>query len=195
MPLFKWTAFYHDDVSLYDWSISNTDIWANQAAFLADFNPWNTKYMACCPPHIHAINLQYQDLAGGMPLVVLGPGVITNTVGTAPVGGTYPTADGWLWKGYGGPVNKGRSDYLFHGISSDYSADSNFWDPANAQLLALALENFHFLKQFRPVASPVRGYPIVAPPEIFTSYLIDPYIRLRRVGRPFHRGGQGLRSR
>lgn len=194
MPLYKITAFFHDEVGNYGWSFSSYRIEADVADVVSALDTFLADLMVPTSLSVYLDGCAVADQAGGVPSRFVPSTAFTNNHGTAG-GRPYPIADGLMWEGYGGAVNKGRSDWLFHGISQAFSASFNQWDLTLADLIALNAAAVLYFLQFRSVISPVKGYPVVAPPAAFNTWRLNPFIRLRRVGRPLSRGGQGLRSR
>jgi hypothetical protein len=194
MSLRKTTLFFSDSISGYGWSMSNYNVYPSEAATLAAADAFVQAYLAVCTSSIHLLGMQAIRPGQSLPTVFEPPAAFTFAAGIA-AGDHYPSADGLLFEGYGGVVNRGRSDWLMHGIARSYAVNSNIWNITHADLVALGAAAFAWFDQYRKVASPVLGFPAVDPPEPFDTYELNPFIRLRRTGRSFQHGGQGLHSR
>lgn len=191
---FKIVLNYEDAVSGFGWSTRTYRDEVSFAAAKGRADVWNSAYLLACSTQVILRGAQIREDVVGTPTVfydLSGFANVAGAIGIPPL----PSADGILWEGYGGGVNKGRSDFLLHGIPRSYQLDSNSWDLTTGTLVVLDAACLFYFQQYRPAVSPVLGFPIVSPPTNFVAGGWNPYIRLRRTGRPFLAGGQGLRSR
>lgn len=194
MPRYKITAFYHDLVGNYGWSFSSFRQEASDAACVIALDGFNDQLMSISSTKVFMDGALVADQAGGVPSRFHPSTDFTTPQGTDPAD-PNPMADGLMFQGYGGAVAKGRSEWLFHGIADGYLASYNQWDVVGAPMPAVLAAAAVYFLQYRPNASPVHAYPIVDPPQPFFTWRWNNFVRLRRVGRPLSRGGQGLRTR
>jgi hypothetical protein len=194
MPVYKIIGFWHDTVSGFGWSNLNHRSEIDVPSAFASFDTWNDFYLSGASNQVVLDGCQVEDVAGGQPTNFRPKAAFTTAIGQVAAV-PFPTADGLLYSGYGGPVNKGQVNWLLHGYPRTTALDSNRWNLADATIGFLRTASDAYFRQYRKAVSPVHGWPIINPPAAFPLSNIDAYIRLRRVGRPFLHGGQGLRNR
>jgi hypothetical protein len=184
---------YENTASHLGWTVSTVVEAADAVAAQALADPWNTKYLACCPPSTFIKDCRVSDVGLWSDMRIFSPAGFAHAIGTNA--GTYlvPIAECILLTGSNdNPFVLQRSRWHLHGISTALILDSGELDQSDTSLIALLVASFDYLMAYRKADTPVHHLPKNDPPVTFASFSAEgPFVR--RVGNPFFLAGQRAR--
>ncbi len=159
------------------------------AALFALMDTWNTATCAIRSENIVVVSGWISDVDVYRDMFYFDASEFTTPGGTVP-DEALPDGVVALLAVSGSATNQGQGRVRFGGIAESLSQPGGIIDVTAAPWTTLRTQALIYCKQYRPVATPAKGLPVVDPPEVWGSGFWRNTLYTLRRGRSFRISGQ-----